>query len=119
MKLKKKINKNSLKSFTVDVFIQQKWRDFRLRTPRGIPNGHKIVLDENWKNALWKPSIHFKDARSGQVSNVISPSIYVTITNRSQVFMAAKLSLELNCDMHFAMYPFDKQQCSVELGSCK
>lgn len=130
-----KIDENS-QSFISDVFLHQKWKDPRLRFPRLIrdvnslnnqrnlidvsPNfSRKIVLNNQWINRIWTPSINFRNSRAASVANSINPSIYITLDNNSNIFMAVKMSLDLNCNFNFANYPFDAQDCHIEITSRK
>lgn len=47
----------------------------------------------------------------------MTPAMYITINNESEIFLAAKMSLDLNCAMDFSNYPFDTQDCHVEVAS--
>lgn len=111
-------------SFRTDVFLHMKWTDPRLVLPRSFAaNGFsqkvndKLILGSNWVSRLWIPSLNFRNARSSAIFSSITPAIYLTVNNESQIFLAAKMSLDLNCNMDFSKYPFDTQRCHVEVSS--
>lgn len=111
-----KIDENQ-QSFIADVFLHKKWIDPRLKFPRTIDPRKKLVLNSQWLPRIWTPAINFRNARSSSISSTINPTIYVTLSNNSEVFVAAKMSLDLNCNFDFSKYPFDSQQCHIEVTS--
>ena len=113
-----RINENE-QSFVADVFLHQKWLDRRLTLPRGFNPKKKLVLNSNWLTRIWTPSINFRNARSSSIATAINPTLYVTLNNNSEVFVAAKMSLDLKCKMNFAKYPFDSHSCYIEITSRK
>ena len=106
-------------SFKIDVFLHLKWSDRRLSLPRSWDPSKKLILGSALVNQIWMPTLNFKNARSTQIMNSLTPAIYATMGNTSEVFLSVKMTLDLNCNMDFARYPFDTQRCSVEIASCK
>lgn len=113
-------------SFRTDVFLHLKWKDPRLILPRSLVSNSfnhkgndKLILGSNWVSRLWIPALNFRNARSSAIFSSITPAIYITVNNESEVFLAAKMSLDLNCNMDFSKYPFDTQRCHVEVSSRK
>lgn len=104
-------------SLRVDTFIHMLWTDPRLGFPRSVDPRGRLVLGNQMVSHLWHPALNFRNARSTQIFNSISPAVYATLNNRSEVFLALRLSLDLNCDMDFSSYPFDTQHCKIEIGS--
>lgn len=108
-------------SFRTDVFIHLKWVDKRINLPRSLLNSNnihdKLILSSNWVSRLWIPSLNFRNARSSAIFSSMTPAMYITINNESEIFLAAKMSLDLNCAMDFSNYPFDTQDCQVEVAS--
>ena len=104
-------------SLKLDIFLHLMWTDKRLNMPRGLDGRKKLVLGSQVVSHLWVPALNFRNARSTQIFNSISPAVYATLSNRSEVFLAVRLSLDVNCDMNFASYPFDTQRCKIEIGS--
>ena len=73
-----------------------------------------------WKKHFWISDTYFRNAISRGVTNdVMSPSHYFTIRNRTNVFMAARLRMKLSCDMKFNKYPFDRQLCYINITTRK
>lgn len=106
-------------SFRIDVFLHLKWTDRRLTLPRSWDSNKKLVLGSPLVTQIWMPSLNFKNARSTAILNSLTPAVYATLSNSSEVFLTTKMTLDLNCNMDFANYPFDTQRCSVEIASRK
>lgn len=104
-------------SIRLDTFMHIMWTDRRLTFPRSVDPSVQLVLGSQAVSHLWVPSLNFRNARSTQIFNSISPAVYATLSNRSEIFLAIRLSLDLNCDMDFSSYPFDTQRCKIEIGS--
>ena len=105
-------------AFDIDLFYHLYWNDDRLRGIDNIPEN--ITLGSEWKKHLWIPDTYFRNAISGGVANdMMSPSHYFIIRNRTNVFMAARLRMKLNCDMDFTEYPFDRQLCYMNITTRK
>ncbi|CAG2171877.1 unnamed protein product [Oppiella nova] len=79
-------------SFVVDFFYQLYWYDHRLTAPAT----EKVTLGSQWKDKLWTPDTYFRNSMSGGIPSVLHPSVYFTITNSTQVFMAARFQLKLS-----------------------
>jgi hypothetical protein len=111
---------NFFQSFNVDLFYHQYWTDNRLLAPKGLyQNSTKYTLSSQWKDRIWTPDTFFRNAISGGVANVMSPSLYFTVTERTNIFMAARLQMKLSCDMNFRKYPFDSQTCYIRMTTCE
>lgn len=102
-----------------DVFLHMIWTDKRLSLPQGYDPNKKLVLGSQTVSSLWMPALNFRNARSTQIFNSISPAVYATLNNKSEVFLAIRLALDLSCAMDFSRYPFDTQRCKIEIGSRK
>lgn len=106
-------------SLRVDVFLHMIWTDRRVVLPQGLDPRKILILGSQTVSHLWVPALNFRNARSTQIFNSISPAVYATLNNESEIFLALRLSLELNCAMDFSKYPFDTQLCKIEIGSRK
>ena len=106
-------------SFRIDIFLHLKWTDKRLTLPRSWDPNKKLVLGSPLVSQIWMPSLNFKNSRSTSILNSLTPSVYATLSNSSEVFLTTKMTLDVICNMNFANYPFDTQNCSVEIASRK
>ncbi|XP_067133053.1 glycine receptor subunit alpha-2-like [Centruroides vittatus] len=100
----------------MDIFFHQYWFDRRIKVPATYEE-ERIVLDNRWRDSLWIPDTYFKNSIKGNVHNIVIPYTYLVLHNNSELFMAARLGLTLNCGMNLASYPHDIQQCDVKIMS--
>jgi hypothetical protein len=100
-----------------DVFLHMIWTDKRLSLPPGYDANKKLVLGSQTVSSIWMPALNFRNSRSTQIFNSISPAVYATLNNKSEIFMAIRMALDLHCAMDFTSYPFDTQHCKIEIGS--
>jgi hypothetical protein len=103
-------------SLGLDVFFHQSWTENRLVWPKGRSPDKPIRLGAKAKDILWIPDVYFKNAKSGELMNIIQDTLYFMVT-KDRIFMAARLYLDLNCNMNFEDYPFDSQKCKLEIMS--
>ena len=48
------------------------------------------MLDRDWNEKIWVPDTFFKQAISGEVSDIVFPAIYFIINRDGEVFMGAR-----------------------------
>lgn len=106
-------------SFKIDAFLHMMWTDPRLTLPRTWDPTKRLVIGSSVLSQIWVPHLNFRNARSTTVVNSITPSLYATLSNASEIFMSAKMTLDLNCNMDFSRYPFDSQKCQIDIASRK
>ncbi|KAK8769283.1 hypothetical protein V5799_014252, partial [Amblyomma americanum] len=97
----------------VDVFLHEQWHDWRLRN-RVL---EKIVVDPRWHPDIWTPEVYFKNSADGRLDRVIFPYAYITLKPSGDLFMAARVSLKLACNMDLTRFPHDNQLCDMQLSS--
>ncbi|XP_023229556.1 glycine receptor subunit alphaZ1-like isoform X1 [Centruroides sculpturatus] len=100
----------------MDIFFHQYWFDRRIKVPATYEE-ERIVLDNRWRDSLWIPDTYFKNSINGNVHNIVIPYTYLVLHNNSELFMAARLGLTLNCGMNLASYPHDIQECDIKIMS--
>ena len=121
-------------TFRSAVKIYLRWRDHRI-TFRNLHQSKK-VLSKVWHDQIWLPPLYFSNAKgndwemlSGYNQMVIIPHGQPLINKRSElneanIFKGEENDLELGsfsahtykCDFELWRYPFDVQDCSVEVG---
>jgi hypothetical protein len=71
--------------------------------------------------ATWSPAIVFwQPYPSGPIPGVVSPVFKATTTvNLIAVQCPFRLTVRLHCAMDLTYYPFDKQECSLQISSCE
>ena len=121
-------------TFRAVVTIYLRWRDHRI-TFRNLHQGKK-VLSKVWHDQIWLPPLYLANAKgndwemlSGYNQMVIIPRGQPLINKRSElneakIFKGEENDLELSswsshtykCDFELWRYPFDVQDCSVDVG---
>lgn len=125
----------------IDLDLIQSWKDDRLQIPaalQSIPNP-KLTLDYRWKSLIWTPILMLTNSKQIKFNTFFDPIVFLEINNRKQIYLNAKLSLELDCDYQLTkpyngenqknqpekfgkdlgLFPFDSKECGIELISCK
>lgn len=97
----------------VDVFIHELWFDWRLA--RKVKE--RIVVDPRWHKDIWTPEVYFKNSADGRLDHVIFPYAYITLEPSGVLFMAARVSLKLACNLDLTRFPHDNQLCDMQLSS--
>lgn len=100
-------------SYHADIFLHQYWKDYRLKYPENATN--KILLDINWRKEIWTPDILFKNFLEGKVQDIIIPYMYLNMYPDKKIFYAARLSLQLSCEMDLHKFPHDVQACDISV----
>ena len=111
--LNMKLSSTAAQTLDVDLFFHNSWIDHRLLKPTNEEAistraniSNKIFtqykLGHVWHERLWTPDTYFRNVEHGQISNVLTPTYYFTVTNYNEIFMAVRLSLQLSCRMNFA-----------------
>ncbi|KAI1290949.1 Glycine receptor subunit alphaZ1 [Halotydeus destructor] len=103
-------------TYTLDIFLNLYWSDTRLNGPdTSMEDG--LILDSSWKSKIWKPSINFKNSVTNRLITSLEPLVHMTIYNKTNVRLSARLSLDLLCEMNFKYYPHDTQTCFLDVMS--
>ena len=117
----------------------QFWKDDRLQVPAALqlsPNP-KLTLDFRFKQAVWTPLLQLTNTKQVNLNTFFEPIVFLEINNRKQVFLNAKLTLDVDCSYQLnnkhrhgdnklerfgkskGQFPFDAKECGIELISCE
>lgn len=117
----------------------QFWKDDRLQVPAALQlsPSPKLSLDYRYKSAVWTPMLQLTNTKQVTLNSFFEPIVFLEINNRKQVFLNAKLTLELDCSYQLGnkhrhgdnklerfgksmgQFPFDVKECGIELISCE
>lgn len=116
-------------NFTVDLYFRQQWRDSRLAFPVPFDHVTKTVTNHvtsdhvtslniaaDQMSRLWLPDTFFPNAIRATFHSG-STHAFLRIGPDGTVFMSVRLELVTRCRMNFRAFPFDKQQCFIQLES--
>jgi hypothetical protein len=77
------MHNGTVQSFDVDMYFRAAWRDERLKwqsRPLGVDVSELQVLqDPNKISTIWKPDLYFKNAKSSQTQDIMSPNFAMYI----------------------------------------
>ncbi|XP_053207026.1 glycine receptor subunit alpha-2-like [Panonychus citri] len=99
----------------INILLTESWDDVRLQMPRGVGSNRRISLDRRWKDILWIPNLYFTNSIAGSIISGVDSSVYMILSNRTRVELFASMSLNILCSSDFSRYPFDEQDCSLEI----
>merc|ERR1712032_1090778 len=88
----------------LQITFRQKWLDPRLHYT--LPTDQKI----------WKPDTFFRNEVSGKRHSVLVDNSYIRLFPDGHVLTSVRLTLDLICPMDMRLYPFDKQNCPLQLA---
>ena len=107
--------------FTVSFYFRMNWIDPRLKFdpgPYGFDNITDVILHPDKMEKIWRPEIFFRNERGASLSAPLSLSNSVSkIYSNGSAFLSRKLETTLRCEMKFHAFPFDEQNCSLDISS--
>ena len=68
---------------------------------------------------VWMPDTFFRNEKIGRFHSILQPNLYVRVHPDGDVLYSIRVSLTVACSMHLALFPLDKQTCSLDVASCK
>ena len=107
--------------FTVSFYFRMNWIDPRLKFDPGsygFDNITHVILLPDKMEKIWRPEIFFRNERGASLSAPLSLSNSVSkIHSNGSAFLSRKLETTLRCEMKFQAFPFDEQNCSLDISS--
>merc|ERR1719233_2838005 len=99
--------------FTVDVTFRQKWVDQRLQY-----SSHSVeYLTLPRDDMVWKPDTFFRNSKEAGFQMVPSKQFYVRVSPDGSVLYSLRLKLKQQCWMNLENFPFDSQECQIQIAS--
>ena len=110
---------DSQKTFTFNSVIKLKWQDDRIRMD---PNFNQLRKLRTFATCIWSPHVMFRGQVSlSHVDNAVKDTdiLIENIANTSiQIDFSLHVIVKINCPyFDFVWFPFDRQFCSVILGT--
>lgn len=69
--------------------MTKSWMDDRLTFPT-FSKGDKVVLDIDWRKAIWMPDVYFENSIEGHVQDTIIPNMYIWLFKNGTVQFTAR-----------------------------
>jgi len=106
--------------YRVQITLRQKWNDPRLKYHHKLTKAEseKIKFLTSTSSAdIWTPDTFFRNKKDGRSHHILAPNLYVRIFPNGDVLYSVRLTLTLFCPMDLRLYPFDSQECRLQLAS--
>jgi len=98
----------------LQITFRQKWLDPRLQyTPPA--NTTYITLPTDQK--IWKPDTFFRNELSAKRHSMLEDNSYIRLFPDGYILTSTRLTLSLYCPMNLRRFPFDTQNCPLQLAS--
>ncbi|XP_042885915.1 uncharacterized protein LOC122262060 [Penaeus japonicus] len=75
-------------------------------------NIHPVILER-----LWLPDPYFFSVRSVKTVNILKQVQGVLFSSDNSLYISTVMKIELDCSRAYARYPFDKQECWLDVYS--
>ena len=103
--------------YTLTYYLRITWMDSRLEFDTN-GNNSEIILHPEQMNALWSPSIFFRNERGTSISQDYSRAYsYCKLYPNGTVYNSRRLETRFHYEMDFRSYPFDLQNFVSEIAS--
>ncbi|XP_014665413.1 PREDICTED: glutamate-gated chloride channel-like isoform X2 [Priapulus caudatus] len=105
-------------SFDADFVVRQRWLDRRLNFEKARDHGnHYIAGTPALAQSIWRSDLFFVNARDAAWHEVTRPNTLIRIFPNGTVQLNQRVKASFSCQMQLSAYPFDTQNCQIELGS--
>lgn len=102
------------------MYIRQRWKDSRLALTKMSANEEDNgVLLTNSVDKLWRPDLFIKNDKVSSISEVTITNEFLRLSGSGKLVYSQRVTTVVSCSMHLRRYPFDIQNCSMLLESCK
>lgn len=113
--------------YSFQITLRQQWNDGRLSFKDkllGMEALHNVKLTDKIKyltmtdsTKVWMPDTFFRNEKIGRFHSILQPNLYVRVHPDGDVLYSIRVSLTVACSMHLALFPLDKQTCSLDVAS--
>jgi len=101
-----------------DMYFRQFWTDERLNfESKGAPPKVDKLASAVLKTKVWVPDPFFANQKEGHVLDNPADNTLFRISRNGDVLYSSRQLVRTSCPMNLADYPFDTQQCSLEIES--
>uniref|UniRef100_A0A915JIT7 Ligand-gated ion channel 50 n=1 Tax=Romanomermis culicivorax TaxID=13658 RepID=A0A915JIT7_ROMCU len=103
--------------FTVDLYINEMWRDPALRFDHKNPCKKTLTLDYTVREEIWTPNTVFINSKSAEIHKSPFMNIFLMLYANGTVWTNYRLKLTGPCDMDLKTFPMDTQKCLLTFES--
>lgn len=100
---------------SISFYLRQKWYDHRLIF--NYTNVTSLQLDHHSIDRVWTPDTYFPESKDGSFYDITKPNILMHLFSDGTIIYSMRLRTKFACTMHFHSYPFDVQQCKINILS--
>ncbi|XP_076468213.1 glycine receptor subunit alpha-4-like [Babylonia areolata] len=102
--------------FTVSLMLALTWTHKDLQY-KDIYDVEFFEIDNENMQKVWIPDLYFPNEKKASFHQVMGPNQVMKLYPDGQLEYFARLSLTLSCPMNLRNYPFDRQECTLKIGS--
>ncbi|XP_068756454.1 gamma-aminobutyric acid receptor subunit beta-3-like isoform X1 [Montipora capricornis] len=99
--------------YKLDFFLRQLWNDPRLKHDWN----KTLALSNTMLDKIWVPDTYFENSKSSKFHKVTMVNKLLSISPDGGVHYNARVTVRANCPMDLHLFPFDKQQCNLNIES--
>ncbi|KAJ8027924.1 Glycine receptor subunit alpha-3 [Holothuria leucospilota] len=99
--------------YTMDMYFRQEWMDPRLKFNHDI----QLYLTSEMIDRVWVPDTYFVNEKAAKYHEITSKNSLLRINKYGRLLYSTRLTMTASCPMDLALFPFDKQVCSLTLES--
>ncbi|XP_048585336.1 gamma-aminobutyric acid receptor subunit beta-like [Nematostella vectensis] len=105
--------KEASMEYSMDIFFRQWWYD-----PRFAHNFSKpFTMAADATKIFWTPDTYFVNVKNSKYHHVTRENMRVMIDPDGRIYFSTRITLTLQCDMDFRLFPMDTQHCPVVIES--
>ncbi|KAG8201338.1 hypothetical protein JTE90_016815 [Oedothorax gibbosus] len=104
--------------FTLDFYFRQSWKDDRLAF-KARPGLDSLTVGAEVADLIWVPDTFFANEKTAYFHQATTPNTFLRINSEGEVFRSMRLTVTNGCPMDLRYFPMDRQECTVEIESCK
>jgi cation transporter family protein len=104
------------REYSIQVTLRQEWKDERLkfRPSNAVRKGY---LSQQSTSKLWIPDLFIRNEKKGYLHSIIYPNLFVRIFPDGNILFSIRVSLTMPCGMKLRTFPFDSQNCTMQMAS--
>ncbi len=103
--------------FHLDMYFRQFWHDRRLAYGANGNSPVRKIKHADLKKRVWVPDPFFVNQKEGRVLDNPADNTLFAIESMGDVLYSSRQLVTTSCNMDLKNYPFDVQECGLEIES--